>query len=160
MHAAAADWVQRWAPTDPVRVLDIGGRNVNGTPAGAFHPDSVFTVVDKLAGENVDWVGDILDYTSVDLFNVVCHLEVAEHSPDWAMHLGYARDLLADGGVLIFTAAGHGRAPHSAVDGLTVRPGEHYENVDAVHLARVLAAAFSSHVVDVAGEDVRATAWR
>jgi hypothetical protein len=38
--------------------------------------------------------------------------------------------MLAPGGRLVVTAAAPPRAPHSAVDGGPLRPGEHYRNVD------------------------------
>lgn len=161
MHPEAMEWVQRWAPGGPVDALDIGGRNINGSPVSVFHPDSTWTVVDLYPGDGVTWVGDFLAYDPhTGPFDVICHLEVAEHAPDWRLHLGYARDLLEVDGVLIFTAAGPGRAPHSALDGGGMREGEHYENVQPAHLAQVLDRSFSRHVVDVTGTDVRAAAWR
>lgn len=161
MHPEVMEWVKRWAPEGPVDALDIGGRNINGSPVGEFHPKSTWEVVDLHPGDGVTWVGDFLSYDRHSTpFDVICHLEVAEHAPDWRTHLGYARDLLGDDGMLIFTAAGPGRAPHSAIDGGALRPGEHYENIEPAVLARTLDRAFGSHVVDVAGSDVRAVAWR
>ena len=160
MHPEAMEWVQRWAPGGPIVGLDIGGRNINGAATDAFHPDSTWEVVDLHPGDRVTWVGDFVDYEASGMFDVICHVEVAEHALDWPMHLGISRDLLDVDGVLIFTAAGPGRAPHSALDGGGLRPDEHYENVQPAHLAQVLDRSFSRHVVDVTGTDVRAAAWR
>jgi len=38
--------------------------------------------------------------------------------------------MLEPGGMFVMTAAGPGRAPHSAVDGKGLQPGEHYANID------------------------------
>lgn len=160
MHAEALGWVRRWAPAEPCDVLDVGGRDINGTPVDVFHPDSVWTVVDLHPSPNVDIVADFLDVEPDRSFDVVCHLEVAEHCAEWVAHLRHARDVLDVEGLLIFTAAGPGRGPHSAVDGGAVREGEWYQNVDPDHLAASLDRLFSRHVVDVSGPDVRAVAWR
>ena len=57
--------------------------------------------------------------------------------------------------------AGHGRAPHSAVDGGPLRGGEFYRNVTADTLTGWLVdAGFTSFDVDDVGEDIRCTAWR
>ena len=162
MHAAAMQWVQRSAPpvTHPLAVLDVGGRDINGHPGSLFHPASSWEVVDLVDGPRVTWVGDVLDYGSVDPFDVALHLEVAEHTPEWPEHIAHIASLLSDDGLFIFTAAGPGRAPHSALDGGPVRAGEHYQNIDPETLAQVLDRSFFSYSLDVAGDDVRAVAWR
>lgn len=162
MHPAASEWVRRWAPSGGLDVLDIGGRDVNGTVRDVFDPECRWEVVDLLDGPNVTWVGDVLDFCPGKLYGVVLYLEVAEHTPDWAEHLRVARDCLTDGGVLVFTAAGPDRAPHSAVDGGPIRPGEHYANIDPGALTATLRQLFgwsSVHMTDD-GADVRAVARR
>ena len=101
-------------------------------------------------------------YTPDRMFDCALHLEVAEHTPDWRIHMRHARDCLALGGMLIFTAAGPNRAPHSAVDGGPIRDGEHYENVDPDELAGVLVELFGWSFVDTTPDhaDVRAVAKR
>lgn len=162
MHAAAMDWVRRTAPPidAPLRILDIGGRDINGHPGHLFHPDSTWEVIDLEDGPRVTWVGDVLDYGDVDGFDVILCLEVAEHTAAWAEILHHARLLLRSGGRFIFTAAGPGRAPHSAHDGGELRDGEHYANIDPDELHRVLLADYDAVLVDVdvAGDDVRAVA--
>lgn len=160
MHAEVFDWVAKWAPAEPVTVLDVGGRDINGTPTSAFHPESTFEVVDLHPSPNVMWVGDFLAYGERTGFDVVCHLEVAEHCAEWIAHLRHARDLLDVDGFLIFTAAGPGRVPHSALDGGAVRAGEWYRNVDPDALDWALCQLFARHVMDVTGPDVRAVAWK
>lgn len=161
MHPEAYEWVRRWVPGGPVVVLDIGGRDVNGSPRDLFDLGD-YEVVDLMPGPNVDWVGDFLHYAPDLLFDVACHLEVAEHTPDWRTHMRHAHDCLALGGSLIFTAAGPNRAPHSAVDGGPVRDGEHYENVDPGDLEEALLDLFTWVQIDTTedGADVRAVAKR
>jgi hypothetical protein len=143
-------------------VLDIGGRDINGTCVDLFAPECRWEVVDLTAAPNVTWVGDILDYYPDRLFDVVLHLEVAEHAAEWPDHLRVARDCVVNGGVLIFTAAGPERAPHSAVDGGPLREGEHYAAVDPGVLSGVLRQLFgwSSVHMTTNGADVRAVARR
>jgi hypothetical protein len=162
MHAAAMEWVARCAAplTEPVVILDVGGRDINGHPGALFHPHSFWEVIDLIEGPRVTWVGDVLDYGSVDPFDVALHLEVAEHTAEWPEHVAHIAHMLKPDGVFIFTAAGPGRAPHSALDGGPLQPGEHYQNIDPETLAQVLDRSFFSYSLDVAGDDVRAVAWR
>lgn len=156
-------WVRDCAPpvAGPLRLLDIGGRDINGHPAHLFHPESDWEVVDLVGGPRVTWVGDFLDYGDIEPFDVALCLEVAEHTPEWADIVRHAANLLTtDDGLFIFTAAGPGREPHSAADGGALRPGEWYQNIDPVELANVLDGCFSRYTVDELGDDVRAVAYR
>lgn len=161
MHRDVLEWVQRWVPSGPQNVLDCGGRDINGHPGFLFDASSSFEIVDLVEAPEVTWVGDILDFGAVETFDVGLHLEVAEHTPDWPLHIRHISHLLnPHGGLFIFTAAGYGRAPHSAADGGSLQPGEYYKNISPDALAGVLDNCFAKHVLDVHGEDVRAAAWR
>ncbi len=161
MHAEALAWVAAHAPVGYRTVLDIGGRDINGNPRDLFDPSSVWEVVDLHDGPGVTWVGDALNYTPEQPFDVALCLEVAEHTHLWPRIIGHiAANCLADDGLFIFTAAGPGRPPHSAIHGGALTPGEFYENVDPETLSHTLDAYFSEHVVDVLGPDVRAVAWK
>lgn len=163
MHAAVLDWVGRHAPAGPVSVLDIGGRDINGHPGHLFHPGCAWEVVDLVDGPRVTWVGDVLDYGTVEPFDVALCLEVAEHTSEWPEIVHHARNLLRrDGGMLIFTAAGPNRAPHSAIDGGPLREGEHYKNLTVDHVRHQLGRWFTVAEIEQTydGADVRAVAWR
>ena len=160
MHHEVLEWVQRWVPAGPAKILDCGGRDVNGQPHYLFQ-NSTFEIVDLIAAPGVTWVGDILDYGSTDKFDVALHLEVAEHTPDWPLHVAHLKNLLDHkAGLLVFTAACYERTPHSAADGGPLQEDEYYLNVDPDHLSTILTRNFAKHVIDVQGDDVRAAAWR
>ena len=164
MHPEAYEWVARWVSADePQCILDIGGRDVNGTPFPLFHPDSCWEVVDLHESPNVTWVGDFLDYGSLDHFDACLYLEVAEHTRFWPEHIAHALHFLdPHEGLFVFTAAGPTRAAHSAIDGGALRAGEWYQNIDPDRLSDYMDRKFNHHVVDVTpdGADVRAVGWR
>jgi hypothetical protein len=86
-----------------------------------------------------------------------------EHSPRARETVLAAFDMLVPGGMLVVTAAAPGRAPHSAVDGRSLRAGEFYQNVSSDDLLGwLLEAGFERCVVDQqrAPADVRCVAYR
>lgn len=157
MHQDALDWVAAHAvPAE--RVVDIGGRDINGSPRRLFG-DATYTVVDLLAAPNVDVVADVCLWKPKHLFDVAVCCEVLEHTDKWREILAAAARLTRKGGLLIVTAAGPGREPHSALDGGEPRPDEHYANIDPDDLADAL-TSWKDVTVDVKGPDVRAVATR
>lgn len=161
MHDAAYEWVLRNAPLEPVAVLDLGGRNVNGSIRPVFAEGSSFVSVDLVAGPDVDVVGDAADVSVAGRFDVVVSTELLEHTPRGAEIVANAAAHLSPGGVFIATMAGPGRAVHSADGAPELAPGEWYANVEPDELGEWLdAAGFSEWKVDQAGEDVRCVAWR
>jgi SAM-dependent methyltransferase len=164
MHAEALDFIARqaagsqWALT----VLDVGGRNVNGSPRHLW-PTADYTVLDQVADAGVDIVADAASWRPNRLYDVVVCAEVLEHTPAWPEVVATCVSALRSGGTLVITCAGPGRAPHSAVDGESVRPGEHYANVDPLdlHVALRDGGATTIHVESNNGRgDVYATASR
>lgn len=151
MHAEALDWVSRYATDDPVAVLDLGGRDVNGSPRRLFPNADPYIVVDALPGPNVDIVADAATWTpdvgaTYDL--VVC-TEVFEHAARWPQICEAAFYALMHGGRFVATMAGPGRPAHSAIDGERLRPGEYYGNVHPETLRAVLElVGFRDIVVD------------
>jgi SAM-dependent methyltransferase len=156
-------WIAKHATVDPVTVLDIGGRDVNGSPQQLFPAAAVYTVLDIRPGDDVDIVADAAtwdpDGRRWDL--VIC-AETFEHTANWRAICRAAYAACAPGGRLIVTTAAPGRPPHSAVDGeFRLLPGEHYANIRPAELERVLTeAGWADVVVDVqpSPADVRATA--
>jgi len=156
MHAEAMQWIAGHASRGPV--LDVGGRDVNGTPRHLFPGE--YTVLDMRPAPNVDIVADAATWRTDRRWPVVVCSEVLEHTPQWRAVVRTCGLALAPGGRLIITCAGPGRPEHSAYDGaLTLQPGEYYGNVDPAELAAVLKECGMTDVtVDQAGHDVRAVA--
>lgn len=136
MHAEAwafiATTAHRLGPFGSV--LDLGGRDVNGSPRSLF-PDARYVAVDIVAGPGVDVVADATTYRPTDRFDLALCAETLEHVPDPGGFVATAWGALKPGGLFIVTAACPPRAPHSAVDGGPLRPGEFYRNVEESTLA-------------------------
>jgi SAM-dependent methyltransferase len=162
MHPAALSYVRRFKTNRPLRVLDIGGRDVNGTPRALF-PHAEYTVIDLLPGSNVDLVGDVLE-TDLGLahFDLILCLEVFEHTERWRQILWAARRLVRPQGRLVVTCATYPRRSHSGVDGGPIlHRDEWYENIGPLDLMhQLLEYGWSEPSVEVAGADLRATAVR
>jgi hypothetical protein len=115
----------------PQRVVELGSRDVaGGTVRGLFPDAASYTGVDLVPGPAVDVVADARIWRPPAPVDLVLCCEVLEHTPLGLGILDNACDMLRPGGRLVVTAAGPGRAPHSAVDGGPLRPGEYYRNID------------------------------
>lgn len=159
MHPEAYDWVAKWATVAPITVLDIGGRDINGTCRPLF-PNATYTALDLVEGPGVDIVADATTWRGGTFDLVVC-AEVFEHLELWRDIVITAWHATGPGGRFIATCAGPGRAPHSAHDGGQVRDGEWYRNVTLAELEdALLRAGFADVEVDQLGADVRATGTR
>jgi SAM-dependent methyltransferase len=122
-------------------VIELGSRTVAGPwpysgPVRHLFPGADYVGVDAVAGPNVDVVANAANWRpnplrSVD--TVVC-TETLEHTPEAEAICSNAWQLLHGGGVFVLTAAGVGRAPHSAVDGGPLRDGEYYRNINREQL--------------------------
>lgn len=147
MHVEAHAWVAQYASDLPLEAIEFGARDINGSIQPLF-PHAKWTGVDIADGPRVDVVADASTYQHpVDADLIVC-CEVFEHTDVWPEIIRNAYRLLGSGGVAIFTCAGRGRPPHSAVDGLAVKPGEYYANVHEDDLEVVMKdAGFTDLVV-------------
>lgn len=137
MHEEAMAFVKQFATEDPISVIEVGSRNINGTPRGLF-PNAHWTGVDLYAGPDVDVVCDMFDYTPPDSVDLVICCEVLEHSEKWAEMISRASGWLKSGGRMIITCAGPGRIPHSHVDGGEVRLEEYYGNISTQEMRQAL----------------------
>lgn len=136
MHAeayAGFGWALSQSGIDrhaPLRVLDLGGQNVNGTVHDYFtHPDTIITTVDL---ENADVLADITVWrppAGDPGYDVVTATEVFEHVEDWRAVMDTAEACLKDGGVFIATCASTNRPEHGATGAPAPAPGEWYRNV-------------------------------
>lgn len=168
MHDAVLQWVSHVldAPGRQIRsVVEIGGRDINGSIRSLFGLAETYTVIDLVDAPEVDYVGDAVELRRQGVLpagvDCVVSTEALEHYPRPADVVDCASMLLRGGGVFIATMAGPGRSPHSGLIEGPPQPGEHYANVDPDALTVWLrAAGFARWAVDVAGLDVRCWAIR
>lgn len=139
MHSEAFQWVERYATSEPVTVLDIGGRDINGSVRSLFPGATTYTVIDMLPGDNVDIVADAAEWTPDQEYDIVVSCETFEHAAEWPELCGTAYAACKPGGMLIATMAGLDRPAHSAYDGSwNLHDDEHYANIDPAVLREVL----------------------
>lgn len=149
MHPAALENFKReWIAAAPrpngvwngLRVLDMGGQDVNGTVHGfiaAGLGDGLeLHVLDVEAGRGVTHVGDArnTDWWDGQPYDVVISTEMLEHLEGWKQSFDTAFTVLRPGGWFIGTCAGMGRQRHGATGAPLPAEGEYYENVQADHM--------------------------
>jgi len=137
MHEAVLTWIGQFRSLDDLAVLDIGGRDLNGSPRMFFPNASPYHVLDLRPGVNVDIVADaaswqpVLDFPAGEAgYDLVVCTEVFEHTASWPAILATAWRSLRPGGWLLFTCAGPGRPAHSGIEAVPgLIDGEYYANV-------------------------------
>lgn len=106
------------------RVLELGSRNINGTPRGFFE-NCEYIGLDRESGDGVDVVCLAHEYKSRKKFDVIVSTEMLEHDKYVDKTIKNAWSLLKRGGIMIFTAANINRAPHYEFVG----EDNHYSNI-------------------------------
>ena len=136
-------WVAAHATDEPVAVLDLGGRNVNGSPRHLFPNATAYRCLDFYPGQGVDIVADAGSWTPDRQYDVVLSTECFEHTENWRDIVRTAYEALRPGGVFIATMAGPGRPIHSGITGNLWEQldGEFYANVQPADLDAALRAA-------------------
>jgi len=130
MHEQAMSWVAQFRTGEDLAVLDIGGRDLNGSTRILFPNANPYHVLDVLPGAGVDFVADAADWRPEREYDLVVTTETFEHAKRWREIIATARRALRPGGWLVFTCAGPGRPPHSGVAAVwELSPGEWYANV-------------------------------
>lgn len=164
MHPEAHAWIAQTVATgEELAVLDIGGRDINGTVADLFPAAAPYDALDIRADAGVAIVADAATWTPHRSYDLVVSTECFEHTPDWRLIVGTAFAALRPGGIFAATMAAPGRPPHSGIDGGPLREEEHYANIAPADLVEALTAAgFVDVVIDVqqAPHDLRCTARR
>lgn len=134
MHEQVLSWVGQFRTDEDLAVLDIGGRDLNGSTRFLFPNANPYHVLDVRPGPNVDFVADAAkwDFRSAGLgpYDLVVTTETFEHAEHWRDIIATAWAILRPGGWLIFTCAGPGRPAHSGVEAVMGLIGdEWYANV-------------------------------
>lgn len=171
MHDAARSFVQSVLASTAIPkgpVIEIGGRDINGTIRPLFHGLGPYVSIDLREGPGVNLVADVCtlrpQLTVRRLFGrstvtcVVC-CEVLEHAENARGICAWAARVLAQHGVFIVTAANPQRFTHSGVDGGNVQPGEYYCGVSEAMLTAWL-MPFRRHKIVQHGADIYAVAWK
>jgi SAM-dependent methyltransferase len=166
MHKAAwdyvADAVTKYNLDQPeLTVIDLGGRNVNGTVRDLFPNVARYVALDLRAAPGVDIVADAATAQLDERFDVVVSTELLEHAEHAAEIIANAHRHLTPGGVFVATMAGPRRTPHGASGEPEPPPGEFYRNIYPNTLSRwLLDAGFEWYEIDELGADVRCVARR
>lgn len=158
MHCEAFNFFADEMPDHLTSVLECGGRDVNGGLKDLLAGADSYCSVDIEAGPGVDVVADFAGYTPPEPVGLVLCAEVYEHAANWRELVASAARALEPGGLLLATCAGPRRAPHSAVDGNALRPGEFYRNLERAELEAELLKHFRTVRVAEVGEDLQARA--
>lgn len=153
MHPSAMENFKRnWAaagllaPRTSLRILDMGGQDINGTVHNWIRTGGdTLDVLDIENGPGVTIVGDArrTDWWDHQPYDVVISTEMLEHLENWSYSIDVAYAVLRRGGWFIGTCAGYKRQRHGATGAPEPAPGEYYENIDASALIRSLLPGFA-----------------
>ncbi len=141
------------------RCVEFGSRDINGGLRDLLPAGATYVGVDVQDGPGVDVVADGATFVPESLPDLVLCTEVFEHLETWRDVVANAHEILGSGGTFIATAAGPGRAPHSARRESVPDADEWYRNVTWEALQDALkAAGFVDGTVEQNGTDVRCVA--
>lgn len=148
MHEQVLSWVGQFRTDEDLAVLDIGGRDLNGSTRSLFPNANPYHVLDVRPGPNVDivvdaadWKGAVSAWITPGTYDLVVTTETFEHAEKWQGIIRTAWEVLRPGGWLIFTCAGPGRPAHSGVEAVMGLIGdEWYANVSADEIREELEA--------------------
>jgi SAM-dependent methyltransferase len=167
MHPTALDGFERMLPPLPygpggLRVLDVGGADVNGTVHDVLRREydvDRLDVMDIAPGSGVTIVADAADPDTWDLlyrersasrdglYDLVISTETLEHVQEWRSIVRGVVRVLRPGGWFVGTCASTGRRLHGARGEHFPPRGEWYGNVEPSELVDHLLARFGGDVV-------------
>lgn len=144
MHGQVMQFLHRQLQLSPEhaqpgqRVLELGSRDINGSPRQCFPRPAFYLGIDCHAGPGVDAVGvvhQVLEARSLELVDVVVSTEMLEHDPYWEQTLASSVALLKPGGLFLLSCASPKRGAHHLED--SPIPG-HYQGLGPADLLPVL----------------------
>lgn len=121
MHVEVMEFLNRVKRDHPqyfespiARILELGSRNINGSPRALFHPDAEYIGVDLSEGDGVDVVARAHHaYWKVGGgFDVVVSTEMLEHDANYNQTLAGIELLTRTFSLVVITCATTGRKPH------------------------------------------------
>ncbi len=93
-------------------VLDVGSLDINGNNS-VYFDGGKYLGIDITPGPNVDKVIPVKDFKTKSKFDVVISTECFEHDKDYKESIkNICENILAKGGLFVFTAAAPGRPEH------------------------------------------------
>lgn len=170
MHPQAHNYVQKTVQKfGPFHsIVDLGGREINGTPKDLFPDALTYFTVDISDGPGVHAVADAADWVpdTTQKFDCVISTELLEHTHRGEEIIHNAARILrgGGGGRLILTTASSPRSPHSATGESQLAWDEYYSNHEPPTLTHWLTEAgfkdieVEKHVYQDHGGDLYATA--
>jgi hypothetical protein len=149
MHPEAYNFVKEFAEGKQFdQVVEFGSLDINGTVRDLIDC-SWYYGIDLQPGPGVDEVADAATWDGYYFADLIICCEVLEHSKKWRAIVESAYLNLVHGGWFVVTCATDPRAPHSALDGGPLRPGEYYGNVGMGELgAALLTTGFNVPRID------------
>lgn len=101
----------------PVKVLEVGSQNINGTVRGYFPNAIEYLGIDIGAGQDVDWTvpGELLQLPDA-WADIVVTTECLEHCMVWDQVFLNMIRILKPSGLFLMTCASTGRAAHGTLD--------------------------------------------
>ena len=121
MHESVMEFLRtKIVPSSEIEgkyVLEVGSRNVNGTPRSVIEPmkPAKYVGVDLMQGPGVDVVldaGDLVRHFGRESFDVVISTEMLEHTLDWRRAIQAMKGVLRPGGLVVITTRGPGFPYH------------------------------------------------
>ena len=121
-------------------VLDCGSLDINGNNRYLFEKCH-YTGIDIAKGKNVDVVTQVHLFNPGVGFDVVISTEMLEHDRHYVKTLQNISFLTKSGGLILFTAAGAGRAEHGTSENNpddSPETHDYYCNITAAMIAEAL----------------------
>lgn len=137
MHPAVERFVAECVFYLPERgsVLDLGGRDANGSVRSLFSWAEPYVILDNEPGPDVDVVADAITWSPDYQYDIVVCTEVLEHVANWRAIIDICYAALAPGGTLILTCATTNRGPHDSHGAPNLPPDQYYGNVSMAEFA-------------------------
>lgn len=137
-------------------VLEVGSRNINGSVRDFFDNPAIYTGIDCMPGDGVDFVTLAHEYQSPLKYDVLISCEAFEHDPYlYDLTIPHIVKLLRPGGLFVATCASVLRQEHGTIkannpEGTFGPDPNYYAGVCVDRLTKALAPYFNDLAVELA----------